>query len=130
MGIDYDAKIIYGWHNDDIITFLKKNKASSCSRKDKDKWTVKTQCVCGPSCWQKENTLFFPDNLFFVYTCPYYDADRTERFYFLSLINDRTFTGTIEELCNIKCTQEIKDFVIQLGSSDKNPSLFAEVDIN
>src|SRR4030042_6376806 len=80
MGIDCDAKLVFGWQVNyaKVVVYLQKYKGGSCNGDD-------SQCFCGDDCWENRAALPLPAEFTFKSCSPYYDCPNAKRNIFLTL---------------------------------------------
>ncbi len=133
MGIQIEPVLILGWNisYDKLMKYLKDNNAESCLRKDKNtEWSIKNQCLCGPTfCWSKNKEFKFQYD--FVKTSPCYDCCDEDCNLYLSILPEFSSQTSLKNLCiGTIDIEDAKKFAILLGAENIEPRIFAEYNIS
>lgn len=125
MGIQTEAKFIYGWEIEyfKLEKYLKENNVGSCSDDE--------QCLCGfEYCWEGQESKF-PEGCHVICAGEYYDIPKSEYRCFISLISDNPSVSKLYELSiNKDLLSNLSKFSKKLGSDKEEPKIYTVVNIN
>jgi hypothetical protein len=133
MGVNTDAKLIFGWEIDccTLDSFLIDNQVGTCDGEytvvDGEVDVDGSQCTCGVGyCWDAAK-IPLPQGLTIVYANPYYDCEFEDRRCFISLFRcDGGCIETIDEFIQDESrVNAAKNFAKKLGSTCDEPALMA-----